>query len=1321
MGRKIDWSLGLGRLVGLRAGRRILLCGVTAAASLGRGAEPRPERQALDRTGGNCTKERVGRSGALGRLLISSAVVLLTWPAFAQTSWTNAGTGNWFVNGNWSAGTPPVGASTTVGNGGTAQIGAAANASSNLAISNGSTVELDAGGSLTASNQITVDATSTLLLNGSTAVSTSTPNTSFIIISGTLRSTGSGTVSTPSNFTFFGPSAVVSVATGQTLNFAPQVFEVGSGLVKFGTATDAGTIGVSSTAAAATTPNSSIEVVNGTVKALDSLTLIAITTDMVSTKVDVGAVLDLNDSAHSGGGFPPGIFNLVGAGGQVKIGTNAVTILNINKGNYAGVISGAGGLAVTAVGQNGAPDTLILTGNNTYAGGVNGTTIDALFTLQLGNGGSSGSILGNVIDNGMLIFDRSDTYVFAGSIGGTGQVVQNGTGTTVISQDANGYSGGTVINAGTLQFGNGGSSGNLPGDVLDNATLAFDHSNTYAYGGTISGTGAVTQIGSGTLTLSGANTYSGGTTVASGTLSISADNNLGTGPVALLNGSTLAFTSSFTYTHPTTLAGMTSLDVAPATVVTISSVLADGGSMGELVKIDGGTLALSGTNTYSGGTAVMAGTLSLTNGSAIGTGLLALGQGTTLDLNGSFTLANAVTITGDPLFNVAAGNSSTLSGVISDGPAPPGVVEKTGGGTLTLTGANTYSGGTLIDAGTLVGSSTSFGSGAILDNGALIFNQAVNGSFGAKITGTGSVTKEGAGLLDLTGMSLYTGPTTIAAGTLVVDGSIATSPVTVEAGATLGGSGTVGALTVQSGATIAPGTVTPFTTLNVSGNVAFAAGSAFLVNVNAAGNSDRLAATGKTTLSGGVVQVIAANGVYSPSTRYTILTAAGGVNGTFGDLTTTANLAFLSPLLSYDANDVFLGFKQTLTPAGTPVPFPSVALTRNQAWTAIGIQSLGAGNPVYNVVLGQTIAGARQAFDALSGEIHASAVTAAMEDSRLPREAILDRLNQPAEVPALGAASTMTGAYAADLPSGKGPVLAPVEVRMYQPRIFGVWGQGFGDWGHTGTDHNAASLSRTTGGFVVGADAAQTLWNGIFRLGLAGGYTNDQLDVKQRLSSGSFESVFGGIYGGASFGAIQLRAGVLYGANSTSTTRNIVFPGFSDAAGSSYGGSTAQAFAEAGYRIGFADYNISGLGFSRMSLEPFVGAAAIHIHQNGFAEAGGVAALLGFGRSYDLATTTLGLRAETTLAGPLPLTARALLGWRHAFGDVVPDTVMAFESGGQPFPIAGVRVDRDAIVAEAGLDYVVSSVITLGVSYSGQYGRRATDNAFKGHLDVSFW
>ena len=87
----------------------------------------------------------------------------------------------------------------------------------------------------------------------------------------------------------------------------------------------------------------------------------------------------------------------------------------------------------------------------------------------------------------------------------------------------------------------------------------------------------------------------------------------------------------------------------------------------------------------------------------------------------------------------------------------------------------------------------------------------------------------------------------------------------------------------------------------------------------------------------------------------------------------------------------------------------------------------------------------------------------------------------------------------------------------------------------------------------------------------------------------------------------------------------------------------------------------------------------------------------------------------------MPLTARALVGWRHAYGDVVPTALMAFQGGAQGFKIAGVPIDRDAFVAEAGLDYAVSSMVTVGVSYSGQYGQRAIDNAVKGHLEVSFW
>jgi outer membrane autotransporter protein len=361
-----------------------------------------------------------------------------------------------------------------------------------------------------------------------------------------------------------------------------------------------------------------------------------------------------------------------------------------------------------------------------------------------------------------------------------------------------------------------------------------------------------------------------------------------------------------------------------------------------------------------------------------------------------------------------------------------------------------------------------------------------------------------------------------------------------------------------------------------------------------------------------------------------------------------------------------------------------------------------------------------QAFDQLSGEVHASTATAAFSDALLPQGAILGHLSSPPPPPALGTASTTTGAYAADLPSGKGPHRAPVEVRMYQPHMFDFWGEGFGDFGHVSSDGNAASLSRSTGGFVLGGDvSARGFMGGDWRFGLTGGYTNDRITVSQRLSSATFESVFGGAYAGASFGAVQLRAGALYGTNSTSTNRQVIFSGFSDALSSSNGGSTAQAFGEAGYRVELAGARFGWLGLSRASVEPFAGASAFLIHQNGFTEGGGASALTGFARDFNIQTTTLGVRSELAFAS-LPVSVTTMLGWRHAYGDVVPSVLLGFQGGAQSFSASGVPIDRDAFVAEAGVNYAVSSMFTVGLSYAGQFGQRAADNAFKGHLDLSF-
>ena len=132
--------------------------------------------------------------------------------------------------------------------------------------------------------------------------------------------------------------------------------------------------------------------------------------------------------------------------------------------------------------------------------------------------------------------------------------------------------------------------------------------------------------------------------------------------------------------------------------------------------------------------------------------------------------------------------------------------------------------------------------------------------------------------------------------------------VTVNSGGQLVGQGTVsGDVNVMSGGMVAPGIVsgTAIGTLTVTGDVTFGGNSTFRVNTNAAGLASKLAVGGASTLTGGNVQVVAESGTFAPSTPYTILTAAGGLGATTFN-SVTSNLAFLTPSLSYDPNNVFL-------------------------------------------------------------------------------------------------------------------------------------------------------------------------------------------------------------------------------------------------------------------------------------------------------------------------------------------------------------------------------------------------------------------------------
>ena len=325
---------------------------------------------------------------------------------------------------------------------------------------------------------------------------------------------------------------------------------------------------------------------------------------------------------------------------------------------------------------------------------------------------------------------------------------------------------------------------------------------------------------------------------------------------------------------------------------------------GGLIKDGAGTLVLTGANTYSGGTTITGGTL----------------VGTTTSLQG------------DIVNNAALIFDQAVDGTFADDISGSGNLTKDGTGTLTLTGANSYTGGTTITGGTLVGSTASL-QGDIANNAALVFDQAADGTFAGAISGNGDLTKSGAGLLNLTGTSSFSGTTTVGAGRLAVNGSLAGSDVDVLSGASIGGNGTVGGLIVRTGATAAPGN--SIGELTSATFVIFEAGSTYEVEVDAAGNTDLIVATSTATIEGGTIAVLVEDGDYLPQTQYEIVTAGAGVTGTFEDV--TSNLAFLTPTLSYGPNAV------TLTLTRNDITFAGAGTTPNQIATGTAID--GAFSP----------------------------------------------------------------------------------------------------------------------------------------------------------------------------------------------------------------------------------------------------------------------------------------------------------------------------------------------------------------------------------------
>src|SRR5262249_33709610 len=580
-------------------------------------------------------------------------------------------------------------------------------------------------------------------------------------------------------------------------------------------------------------------------------------------------------------------------------------------------------------------------------------------------------------------------------------------------------------------------------------------------------------------------------------------------------------------------------------------------------------------------------------------------------------------------------------------------------------------------------------------------------SAGSGATG-GGLTKVGSGTLTLSGANTYTGPTLVNGGILNVTGSLVLA-VTVNSGGMLTGNGTIGGLDVGSGGAGAPGN--SIGTLRVAGNVSFEQGSGYQVKANAAGESAMISAAGAASIDGGTVQVLAQSGTYARQTRYTILTASGGVDGQFTDV--TSNLAFLTPLLSYDPNNVFL------TLIRNDVTFASVAQTPNQRAVAAALDSSPPLKPLVQAVANLTLAGTLQAFDALSGEVHGSVQTTIIEDSRYIRQALLGRLRQASYAGDAGAFAALGSggpilAYADPAAGGGLAYRGADRPAQAVDQLFGAapqspdltfWAQGVGAWGRINSYGNAADVSRNLGGIFTGFDGRFGEW----RAGLAGGYTNASTTVSVRASSANIDSAYFAGYGGTSFGSLNFRSGAALAWHTIGTSRSIAFPGFSEQANARYSAVEGQVFGEIGY----------GMSFGNTAVEPFAGLAWVYLNTESFNETGGVAALGASGTQDDVNYSTLGARWASTYLMPNGMTLMPRAS-QHAFGTVTPSALLTFQSTGATFGILGVPIVRDAALVETGGDLQLGPQTKVGVFYVGQLANNARDHSVKANFSWRF-
>lgn len=983
-------------------------------------------------------------------------------------------------------------------------------------------------------------------------------------------------------------------------------------------------------------------------------------------------------------------YTATGGSGHRAIGAAGATITtgNVTTTGYGAFASSTGGDTNVIVNGNVASSTgygVQATGGNVTIDVAAGKTVSGKTFGVLG-----GARAGLTLTNAGTISGEAGVNLSAPTANTVNTVVNTGT--------ISGTTGAAIVASGTVNLTNSGTLNK--GASTDLAVLLFSGNDTVTLK-----TGSVVNgvidggAGSDTMILSGTGT----TSAASQTLASSVNfENLnvasgywtaGVGSVGFYDHATIASGATLQVNAVNGVLGFTTdlLTINGQAVVsaTGTGTLSDTGFVtngtGSLTFTGGAALKFSdATFGHTGATNVNAGTVQLASGNIAGPVTIATGATFRLG-DGGTTGTLAGNLTNEGTFIYDRSDSYTIAGNFTGA----GQLTKNGLGVLTFggnygfTGTTTINGGSVkftgqlaptteinLSSGTLDLSSVEGGSqtigelagasaGAVALGGSdLTINQTTSTSFAGSITGTGGIEKTGTGTLNLTGVSTYSGATEVSGGTLKVNGSISNSTVVMATGGTLGGNGTVGGIT-GNGGIVGPGN--SIGQLTVLGNIVWNPAFVYEVEVNNVGGADRIDATGTAQLGGATLRVLPEAGRYRGRTTYTILTAAGGVSGTFG--TITSSFAFLTPTVTYGATTV------TLALTRNNASFASFGANAGQVGVATAIQALGPNNALFEETLLLQDTAVRPAFASLTGEIYGGIASGMIENTSALRRSLMGRA-------------------------------APADAGIY------AWGNSLGNWGDADATSRTDHVHTSQVGLVGGVGYSSGAFD------IAVGYSGTKTKFRSQGEARGTSRTVVGTAGYAGDTGAWIKVGGSYSWNDFNVARRSSLGAISQGLTSNFDGHSSQIFGEAGFMA----------TTGQVAFGPFVGVSQISLHSDAVTEAGGSTGLVIGADNRDVTFGLFGVKVKGLPGGEVAgvsVNPNVSVAYRRAWGDTSQTLGGRFTGTVPTFGILAPLVAREA--AEVGLGVEArSGRFGFSVGYTGTFAKNASNHSAQASVSVSF-